>query len=790
MANKNTTTNQMLSRSKNKINKNMNNINGLLDDVSTSLYGTDRTSELDDLQHKFNNIMKNELKTLTNSGDGDITSFLNKLYSKNKDEEAFNRAIDKDFLSLNMDGVDSTVAAYISDAYRNRLVKQADIHEVSSQLIELREAICVMRDAIISPDINTGRINRELKFGDKQKGINESYTDTIEAMEEKFDLQKKIKDFIVYNALEQGEYYVYTIPYSVLFNDFMKKKDRYSTTRLYTYGESAESKKDIEKIKNAISLNNDSAEFIESCYDDYIKSAEENLDKMNLGSKKALKESFSNDMENILDRISIVTDPIPLPVLEEGLDSMEKYRCDFVSESGEYFCERKNGEKLVTTPNQFKNRMKSGEITDGAFFSSDNNDKSTKNQFKDIKDCYVKMVSPTQLIPITMMDEEIGYFYLKVSDASPLGGLVSASLKQQKFDENRRERDIVGDISARIVSKFDKSFLKENPKFKKLIVEAINYYDLNENRIQFQYVPKEYIFPFKINVDEENHGVSMLDGSLFYAKLYLMLLLFKMMTIICNSNDQKVNYIRQSGISKDLSNKVQDIARQKQARKINMMDLFSYTTLINKVGNGTEMYIPTGRNGERPVETEILSGQDVQINSELMELLRNSYILGTGVPSAIMNYLNEADFAKSIETANSKFNGRVINYQLDFNPSLTKWYRQMAKWSTNIPEDVIDEMTISLPTPKFAKNTVTQDMIGNFTSTSDFLVALYFGESSGDPAMADEVLSFKKKLARKFLSILNFDELDELFINNKKESKEETLKPKPKLDTENELDNF
>ena len=35
-----------------------------------------------------------------------------------------------------------------------------------------------------------------------------------------------------------------------------------------------------------------------------------------------------------------------------------------------------------------------------------------------------------------------------------------------------------------------------------------------------------------------------------------MLLLFKMMTIICNSNHQKVNYIRQSGISKDLSNNI------------------------------------------------------------------------------------------------------------------------------------------------------------------------------------------------------------------------------------------
>jgi hypothetical protein len=45
------------------------------------------------------------------------------------------RAIDKDFVSLNMDGVDSTVAAYISDAYRNRLVKQAEADKEAKILI-------------------------------------------------------------------------------------------------------------------------------------------------------------------------------------------------------------------------------------------------------------------------------------------------------------------------------------------------------------------------------------------------------------------------------------------------------------------------------------------------------------------------------------------------------------------------------------------------------------------------------------------------------------------------------
>ena len=170
-----------------------------------------------------------------------------------------------------------------------------------------------------------------------------------------------------------------------------------------------------------------------------------------------------------------------------------------------------------------------------------------------------------------------------------------------------------------------------------------------------------------------------------------------------------------------------------------------------------------------------------------MELLRNSYILGTGVPSAIMNYLNEADFAKSIETANSKFNGRVVSIQLDLNPQITRLYRAIARWSTNIPEDVIEQMEFILPTPKNAQNNVTQEMIQNFSATSDFLTQLYYGEQ-GDPNNEVNVKIFKKKLARKKLTIINWDEVDRIFEESEKEAQGEKLEPKSDADDENTLD--
>lgn len=773
-----------------KIERNSKNADSLINDLNNSIYGVDASEELDELQSKFNEIMKSEVGKLTKN-DGDITSLLNKLYSKNKNDNAFNRAIDQDFLSLNMDGMDSTLAMYMNDAYKNRILKQADIHQVSSQLIELKEALHTMRDAIVSPDINTGRINRLISFGDAIDDKDGYYTSTIEAMEEKFDLSKKIKDFIVNYTLEFGEYYMYCVPYKVIFNDFMRKKANFKSSAMYSVNESAEDEVRAQTLKRSYTLASDSDAdtFVESCFEKIESARRDSATHVSKLNKdyKIEKEKFTTEFKELLGRVTVNMEEIPLPVLEEGIDSLENFREKFVNESGDakIFEEARNDKVLYSDKdNKFKSYMKKSDSADGLFFA---NTKTTqKDQFEDVKDCYLKMVSPTQLIPITMMDEELGYLYLKAEPESVLSGLVSTGMFNKEYDEHNRQKDIVSDIAARIVNRFDKKFLKENSNFKKLIVEAINYYDLTENRITFQYIPKEYIFAFKVNVDENNKGVSMLEDALFYAKLYLMLLLFKMMSIIMFSNDQKVNYVRQSGIDKNLANNVQSIIRQKQARCINMMDLFSYTTLINKVGSGMEAYIPTGRNNERPVETEILSGQEVQLNTELMELLRNSYILATGVPSAIMNYLNEADFAKSIETANSKFNGRVINYQIDLNPQITELYRALARWSTNIPEDVINQMTVTLPVPKNNQINVTNEMIQNFSATSDFLTKLYYGDQP-DPNDEANIKLFTKNLARKKLTIFNWDEIDEIFDETQKEATETKMLPKGEEDIDNQL---
>ena len=777
----------------------MKQINSLLGQSHLTMYGTDRVSEIDRLDTEFYNTMQRELGRYTNNNMGDTTSFISKLYSQDRMDK-----LSSERFADTMNGMtggfgtsDSSINAmngFLEVVYRNRLMEQSDLHQVSHQLIELQEAISITRDAIISPDTVEGRMNRTIQF----EGENDDDDDLIpivEQVEKRFELLEKIKNFIVPYTLEYGTYYVYTIPYSKLFSDIVRNKRSIINGQggIRTIGESTTlyesvmgeqpTKKKSKRGNNNEYLNHLFQVYMESTGDDY--DAERARKDPSYGKNFAeIKEQFTTDVEHMLERVEICNDPdMALPFIEEGLGSFTHFAESYMMEAdGKGFdsVSLKNPTNKNEKLTPFDVIQKTGSV-DGIYNDRGRSMDSDTN-FDHIKDVYIRMIDPMKIIPVEIIDERIGYYLVYAEEASRLNGLVSSQLDTRGiYGGFGTGTTFVDELCERIIKSFNKPFLEDNIKFKRLIVQAINYYNLNVNRVKFQFVPAEYIQEFQIDKDENGHGQSMVKKSLFYAKMYQMILMFKILSIVLYSNDTRVNYVRQSGLRKDVASKVQEIIRRKQSRQINMYDLYNYSTLINKIGAGTEMYIPTGRSGERPIETEILSGQEIQLNTELLEMLKNSYILGTGVPAAIVNYLNEAEFAKVVEQNNSKFNGRVVNYQLDFNPSVTEFYKKVLRWSTNIPEEKIDKFKWSLQPPKSTTQSIKVELLQQFQQTSEVLVKLFMGDQY-DPQNPDNMRIIKEYtllLAEEQLPMINIPHLREMFEEARIKATEDKLEPNP-----------
>ena len=59
------------------------------------------------------------------------------------------------------------------------------------------------------------------------------------------------------------------------------------------------------------------------------------------------------------------------------------------------------------------------------------------------------------MLPLKIMNQVIGYYYVVAEDITPLSGMVSSTLYYSKFDEERKEQNIIDSIAERIVQSFD-----------------------------------------------------------------------------------------------------------------------------------------------------------------------------------------------------------------------------------------------------------------------------------------------------------------------------------------------
>lgn len=717
-----------------KIEQPLLKLNGLfnkaIDTISYNTFGSDnsREEELNILTKQIDNVLYNELQELTDFTGDDISSFLVKL---------FNDYDTNDNMSTALNGIEDifknesgAMFEIFKERYKNQNLQYDDLELVTSQLYELEEAVDAFRDAIVTSDDITQTISRTLTFKNIAHNSSEisTYINSIEKIEAEYKLHHRLKNHIIPKTLINGKYYVYTIPYHKLLED--KQRDQLKKQKLTSnLMESFAGSDVVDQILTET----------KSFLDDGIKPENKKA--------KAIIESYMKDIKICND------EDIAIPVLEGELSNFSKE--DF--------------EKLVKKSSNMKVNNKKV-FTDGVV---DGN----LEDFSSIKGCYVKLLSPKKVIPVKILDSVIGYYYIHSDEALETSkSLFSTSLTGIKAPTNSEniEKSFLGKIADKIVQSFDKKFLEENSSFKELIVNSLMFHDIHNKQLKFQFIPIDYITEFKVNEDEEGEGRSILLKSLFYAKLYLSLLTFKMLTILSNSNDTKINYVKQSGIDKNVANKVQEIARSIKSRQINFMDLLNYNSMISKVGANRQIFMPVGKSGERSIEFDILSGQDVQLDTDLMQMLRTGFINATGVPAVITNYVNEADYAKTLVMANSKFLGRVGSVQLDFNVATTEMYKKIMRFSgMALTDEMLTAFEYVLNPPKSLNNMNMTDLVNNAEQTIMYMIKSVTGENSDQTEDDNRIKDILfDKLSREMLPMLPWGVADQL----RKDAKLEVVK--------------
>ena len=691
------------------------------DQIYSYVGSVGNASELHGIDNQIDVIIRDEIQNTQSVTSDDMSTYLVKTFNEQDRSNVPINSIDEIFNSSDT----NSIATFFQNRYQSRMMLYDDLDMICTQLAELQEAVLTTRDAIVTADDITSMISRSIRFEGVSDDSVDSYIATVKEIENRYKLPKKLKNNVITSTLKFGSFYVYTIPYAKLMEEQYARKLKDPSQ----YGVS---------IKESL---------CESALD--IKNE---LAGLGAGYEKIPDSKFKSIVECYGSNISVVNEVSSIPLLE-GVDVTKVFNS-------------KDWENTYKNNDNWKKVSKGFKTTDGVIDPY----QQAKGKFDSVVGVYIKYIDPRKMIPIKILDTTLGYYYIHetpmVTAQSPFSQTIRVSNNTNQvisYDDNV-ESTFLSKITDKIVAAFDPKYVQDNAKFKDLIINALKYTDIYKNRIEFQFIPAEYITEFTIDEDEDNEGQSILMKSLFYAKLYLALLIFKMITIITRSNDTRVYYIKNSGIDTNIVNQVQEVARSIKQKQISFLDLLNYNSIISNVGQYKDIFMPIGRSGERSIEFDTIAGQNVDLNSEFMEFLRTNMINNTGVPSVIMNYVNEADYAKTLQMANSKFASRVLNLQLDLNPSITELYRKILRFSaSSIPEDVIDKLVITLNPPKILNTINSADNINTVDQLVQALLKVQIGETDNDDKSNYIRDIMYKILAKEYLPGFDWKTIEETY---------------------------
>ena len=763
--------------------------NELLNRLKTFPLG--RTQDDEALANSSDKIVSHTLSYLnrmkSTTGD-DITRFLNKTLQNNNSVTSAMMGVRTAEDLFNNDA--NNFSAFFFERYKNVNTKYEDLRIITEYLYELEEAVTTMRDSITGADDLVSMISREISFENeadpgnlnatqKTKSMNTSVVESIEA---KYKLKEKIKQQIIPDLLTYGNFFVYTIPYKEIFAQFeyRKKMDiqkgifRESTLETsFTHPvlESVLPKMENQYKDHVLKPKAEATSpVVESLVEKYNASLEPN-------EKKITAEQVRADLNTIMEGIEVCNDNF-VPFMEDAniIALADNQARD----------EALKAYRQASTPDKkfspFMNRDKTA--TD-AVVDIGEPSKEDRDMYKDIPGVYIKLYDPMRVIPVFVMDTCTGYYVLYetfgeirntilLNSSLNRANLAFTSIKRKELDD-----EVISVIADAICHSIDKKYVTANPKFRELIVSAISYQEFYKRKFKVQFIPVNYMTHFRVNIDNETHmGVSVLNKSLFYAKLYLSLLLFKIITILTKSNDMRVYYIRNAGVNKNLTNRVQETARQLKDRQISFNDLASIQTIFSKVGTYKEAFIPMGKSGEKNIEFDILSGQDVQLNTDLMEMLKKSMIMNSGVPAVLSSLMEEADFSRTIVMQHSKYLARIIALQTETEESCTEMYQKILRFEGGINEDTISTFKFNFVRPKALNAQNMGELTNNADGYSDFIVKALVDEN--DTALMG---AFKRHILTNILlkGVISWDqmraELEKVKMQMKLEAKEKELSP-------------
>lgn len=406
-------------------------------------------------------------------------------------------------------------------------------------------------------------------------------------------------------------------------------------------------------------------------------------------------------------------------------------------------------DQLVRSPSRKMHHTFDHTIADDLSFDNFEYSKDgliTKNDSKEKKipeitvpGSIIRELDRKNIKPLYINNTCLGYIYIECDDVAPNNIRNIQSFSDPNALMNTTNSYIIGSgskkhvvsdkivdfVARRLSSMIDGEFVNNNQDISQDIYAILMHNDkfLNSKnpRVRITYLPPNDVVHIKFRTDPYTHrGLSDLENAIVPATLYSALYITNAIWNLTRAQDKRVYYVKQTvdtNISQILLNTIEQIKKG----NMGMRQIENIQHILSITGQFNDYVIPTSQSGEEPIRMEVLQGQKVDLQTELMEVLLENSVECTEVPLDYLAQRSSVEFATQLQMTNNKFLMIIYKRQEQYQKFLTQifaklYYNQYGE---------MDSIKVKLPPPMFLNITNINQIMMNSADMVQKIIELY-----------------------------------------------------------------
>ena len=625
-------------------------MNGIYKDT----YATDPSTR-DELERIGSDIEDHISKVLSRNGNDDVAN-ISKLYAvanlrNTLDDASYNKEIVSFFEDRSI--TDQLVNSYLENKWVKALDDEYDV--ICKYFPKMQEALDAIKDSVLTAD----NFDKEyLSFtspnvsGDEQSKFNEE----IESYKKQYELYEKAEKWYN-NVSKYGEQFVYKVPYNKALAVMLNRKSQTRYNGIGYTGVREYSLVTEGALPNEFSSNKELSDYFLSAKSEIGQKKIKNI-KLEI-VKDAVLDTAVNESKHMRDMIAISEQA---SIHETGLDM--------------------NNEIISPTIFEMPKRRKKSDNTaaDGLV----NGERITPSKLK-VPGLLLKELKRENVIMLYMDDICLGYYYLEFLDRfggivfqdnlfqkktlSSIGYGAGTKLEDEQIQKSATD-DLLKYLASAIVSNLDDKFINNNPYLRKEIYSVLKYNDMfnaeGVDKIRVTYLAPNDVEHIKFKEDPDTHrGISDIAAGLIPAKLYCCIYICNVLGILTRGQDKRVYYVKQN-VEQNIAQTLLNVINQIKKQNMNIMQIENMNSILGITGKYNDYIIPIGPSGDAPIQMEVMEGQNIDPQTELLEKLEEASINSTGIPIELVNARLQLDFATQLTMSNTKFMRFIFKRQSKF----------------------------------------------------------------------------------------------------------------------------